>query len=264
MQIICSITGERMFYNKLLTNFTQMCRDVFQENLIGVYLHGSASLGCFNPQKSDLDLILIVKNAVEDSVKMKFMKNTVRLNRYAPLKGIELSIIKKEFCKPFIYPTPFELHFSNAHLDSFNKDPEYFIKNMNGTDKDLAAHFTVINKCGIVLFGENISDVFGEVPKADYIDSIWLDVKNARRDIDSDPVYIILNLCRVLAYLKENLVLSKKSGGEWGCRTLPYKYNSLIKNMLCNYISGENIPADSAAAHDFSEYMISEIKKFNL
>ena len=120
-----------------------------------------------------------------------------------------------EYCRNFLYPTPFELHFSNAHLQWFIDDPTAYIHKMNGTDKDLAAHFTIIKKYGVVLYGEEINDVFADVPEKDYVDSIWHDVEGAGEDILEEPVYVILNLCRVAAFLKNGLILSKKQGGEW-------------------------------------------------
>ena len=39
----------------------QQNREIFRENLMGVYLHGSAAMGCFQAQKSDLDLLFLVK-----------------------------------------------------------------------------------------------------------------------------------------------------------------------------------------------------------
>lgn len=80
---------------------------------------------------------------------------------------------------------------------------------MKGTDKDLAAHFKVIKSYGVVLYGANINDIFADVPGNDYIDSIWNDIREAGEDILENPVYIILNLCRVAAFLKDDLVLSK-------------------------------------------------------
>lgn len=39
---------------------------------------------------------------------------------------------------------------------------------------------------------------------------------------------LILNLARVLAYLKDGLVLSKKEGGEWGINHIPEMYHGLM------------------------------------
>ena len=54
---------------------------------------------------------------------------------------------------------------------------------MNEADADLAADCTIIKKRGKCLCGERIDDVFGEVPKADYMDSIWNDIAEAEDDI---------------------------------------------------------------------------------
>lgn len=68
------------------------------------------------------------------------------------------------------------------------------------------------------LYGEEINDVFDDVPGKDYMDSIWSDVENARQDISDDPVYVILNLCRVAAFLQSDLVLSKNRAERGHCR----------------------------------------------
>ena len=37
----------------LLKKIVGLCREVFGEDLTGVYLHGSLAMGCFQPEKSD-------------------------------------------------------------------------------------------------------------------------------------------------------------------------------------------------------------------
>ena len=248
-----------MYYESLLNRITDMSRELLGENLVGVYLHGSLAMGCFNPKKSDLDLILLVEDDLSAEQKKAFIRSIVRFNEEAPEKGIELSIVKREFCKPFVYPTPYELHFSNAHLKLAQTDLDAYIEKLHGTDKDLAAHFTIINHYGVVLYGAPIESVFGDVPKADYIDSIWFDVENAAEDILENPMYITLNLCRVLAYLKEDLVLSKKAGGEWGTAALP-EYVSLIGDALRCYETNEEMKIAPAQAVRFAQDMIGKIR----
>ena len=129
------------------------------------------------------------------------LRGIVALNDAAPRKGLEVSWVRRDVCCPFVYPTPFGRH-------------------MNGTDKDLAAHFTVIAQYGKTLYGEPVSDVFGAVPREDYIDSVMQDISGAEEDIREEPVYVTLNLCRTLAFLESGAVMSKKDGGEWAIRKL--------------------------------------------
>ena len=103
--------------------------------------------------------------------------------------------------------------------------------------------------------------MFAEVEKKYYIDSIYRDVKQAKEDILDNPVYIILNLCRVLAYIKEDLILSKKSGGEWGIKSLSQKYSSIIQEALQSYESSHDMMIVDDKAVEFAEYMLGEIAK---
>ena len=98
--------------DSLINGFVEQSKDILRDNLVGVYLHGSLVMGCFNPQKSDIDLIIVIDKPISDSIKRAYLDMVVQFNALAPKKGIEMSIVLREVCKPFVYPTPFELHFS--------------------------------------------------------------------------------------------------------------------------------------------------------
>lgn len=252
-----------MPYQSLLDEIVEKSKLIFKENLTGIYLHGSLAMGCFHPNKSDIDLILVIKNRITDMQKLQFMNHIAELNQTAPGKGIELSIVREKYCRNFLYPTPFELHFSNAHLQWFIDNPTDYIHKMNGTDKDLAAHFKIIKKYGVVLHGEAINDVFADVPEKDYIDSICSDVEGAREDILKQPVYVILNLCRVEAFLKNGFIFSKKQGGEWALQNLSAEYHTLISTALKSYMFENEMVlsnADDVEAQKFADYMLRMIK----
>lgn len=246
--------------NNLFQKFVAKSQEILLDNLVGIYLHGSAVMGCFNEKKSDIDLVVVVNAAITNEVKRKYMDMVVELNTYALEKGIELSIVKRDVCKPFIYPTPFELHFSNAHLQWYKTNPIDYVEKMNGVDKDLAAHFTILCHRGKCLYGQDIQDVFAEVKKEFYFDSIWNDIENAEEEIKTNPTYIILNLCRVLAYRKDGIVLSKREGGKWGIDHVPKKYHDLILQALDEYASDRPMEWEDDYAQEYASYMLEEIK----
>lgn len=246
---------------KLLEDFVLKSSNILGDNLTGIYLHGSAAMGCFHNRKSDIDLLVVVKNDISNEIKRQYMDMVVELNREAPEKGIELSIVKEAVCKPFLYPTPFELHFSIMHLEWYQSNPEDYVERMKGTDKDLAAHVTIICHRGKTLYGKEIKSVFSKVSSEDYMDSIWSDIEEAKEEITSNTMYITLNLCRVLAYKREQLTLSKQEGGEWAMNTLQVpEYQKIISDALQEYQTGEDMSINNAAAVEFAEYMLKEIK----
>ena len=222
-------------YDSVLNQIEDAYRRILEDALTGIYVHGSIAFGCFCWENSDIDFIVVINKEITHGQKRELIQTLLDLDAQAPQKGLEMSVVLEKYCNPFVYPTPFELHFSNAHRERCRKDLEEYCRTMHGEDKDLAAHFTVIRKVGITLCGKEIFAVFGEVPKEAYLDSIKGDVENAQSDILDDPVYIILNVCRVIAFIEEGLVLSKEQGGKWGMRNLPETYRPMIGKALQSY-----------------------------
>lgn len=100
--------------------------------------------------------------------------------------------------------------------------------------------------------------MFGPVPRAAYVDSLMCDIASAEEDIADNPVYVTLNLCRVLAYLTEGVVLSKHQGGEWGLTHLPAEYHPLLRAALEAY-GGAAFPEGLPLA-DFAAEMLTRIR----
>ncbi|MCR5297374.1 MAG: DUF4111 domain-containing protein [Clostridiales bacterium] len=246
-------------FDSLISEFVERSQSILGDSLAGIYLHGSAVMGCFNPLKSDLDLIVVVSRPLTDPVKREYMDMVVRCNAQGPAKGIEMSAVLRGACRPFVYPTPFELHFSAAHLKWYRDNPDDYIRKMKGDDKDLAAHFMVIRKRGKCLYGAPIEEVFAEVPPGDYMDSIRNDIADAPETIAENTMYLTLNLARVLAWQEEGLVLSKKEGGEWALSHLPAEYRPLAADALDEY-AGSGRPAyDTALARRYAAYAVGRI-----
>lgn len=105
-----------ILYQGILDGIVSKSKEIIEEKLVSIYLHGSMAMGCFNSDKSDIDVIMVIEDDISDTQKIMLIRQIVYLNQQAPPKGLEISIVKREYCNPFIYPTPFELHFSPMHL----------------------------------------------------------------------------------------------------------------------------------------------------
>lgn len=69
-----------------------------------------------------------------------------------------------------------------------------------------------------------------------------------------------MSLCRVAAFLKNDLILSKKQGGEWALQNLSAQYHTLISNAVQSYILGNEMDLDNMEAQKFADYMLQMIK----
>lgn len=243
---------------ELLQRINDIYQRILAHKLVGIYVHGSLAFGCFNWWQSDIDFLAVVRTTLCQSEKEAIISALLDLEQDCPPKGLEMSVVLADVCCPFIYPTPYELHYSNAHTARFRADLSGYCRTMCGTDRDLAAHITITNQVGFALCGPTVEEVFAPIPRQYYVDSILSDIAHADEEIDAAPVYCILNLCRVAAYLEGGLILSKQQGGEWGLIHLPDMYGALIQDALAAY-SGGKIFAKNALSHHFAAYMLWRI-----
>lgn len=204
---------------------------ILGENLAGIYVHGSAAFGCFCWDASDFDYLIVVRNALTAEEKRALMDFTLELDRTAPPKGLEMSVVLLVDCRNVVHPVPFQLHYSHMHRAWYERSPEEYVAKMNGTDPDLAAYFAVIRQTGNVLYGPPIPEVFGEVPSEFVLDSFRNNVEDG-----SDDASAILNRCRYEAYRQEGLLFSKVEGGEWGLAHFPAEAHAEIRAALRQYL----------------------------
>ena len=244
-----------MTTQELLQSIRTGFETILAGKLTGIYVHGSLAFGCFQPDKSDIDFIAAVREPLSREEKRKLLSLLLELEAYAPPKGLEMSVVNEKYCRSFTHPCPFELHYSMAHRAWAVRDPDDYCANMNGTDPDLAAHFTVIRAVGITLCGTPVHELFGEIPAHDYLSSLRFDVENAAEGIRTAPVYIILNLCRIAAYRQDGAVISKKAGGEWGLVHLPERFHPLISSALNAYAAKQPYQPNDKTEQAFAAYM---------
>lgn len=190
------------------------------DNLAGVYLHGSLAMGCFNPEKSDIDLLVVTHEKAAAEVYKRLARQIVALRDTMPNSGgMELSVILETYLKNFVYPTPFEFHFSDFHLERYRQDADYLCGGFE--DADLAAHLTVVYHRGRTLYGTGIRKAFQPVDEQFYLQALLNDLEDVQESIAEKPVYYTLNLCRVLLFCKSGRWPPKKKAANGGCRPCP-------------------------------------------
>lgn len=234
------------------------------DELVGVYLHGSLAMGCFNPVQSDLDLLVVTRTPMSLATKRDVADHLLRISRQpAP---IEVSFLALTMLSPWRHPPPFDFHYSEMWRGAYTRDlagEGWRAWNARERyDPDLSAHITVVRQRGIALYGPPAISVFPEVPEADYLAAIMSDVIEALDRIYADPVYAILNACRTLAFLQTRRVLSKEEGGQWALEHLPPMMRPLVQKALIHYRDAEETGAFPAALLEtFRDYARQELRR---
>lgn len=228
------------FVNDLVAKLTAELND----NLTGIYLHGSLAMGSYYRPKSDIDLIVVVNNELDASGRKSVAETIAKHTELKPTTGnIELSIVLAETAKTIPVPVPFEVHYSTEWHDKILAGEVDYAKEQ--TDIDLQSHFAYVVQRGIVLQGKPAKEVFGEIDWQTFMDGVIDDFNwiVADEHILETPFYGVLNICRVLQLLAENTkqVHSKDEGGEWALQNLPEQYHVIIKQALEAYRSPRQV-----------------------
>ncbi|WP_404433494.1 aminoglycoside adenylyltransferase domain-containing protein [Sutcliffiella horikoshii] len=247
------------YFNKLTNKF----RNITKENFLGLYIHGSWAMGGFNPDRSDVDLLVVVKNSLDIATQCKLAKFLLAIS-YDPYP-IEVSFLTQKQLENWTHPSPYEFHFSEGWRQSFEQqlltDQYEAINNDHKVDPDLAAHLTILNHRGIRWEGPPIDDVFPVIPRTHYLSSILADYQDCLKNVEADPVYCVLNLIRVYWYVKEEVISSKLEAGEYGLTSFPQQYKETIRKVVESYQSIKVREIDKADLTNLRDYIQAEIEK---
>jgi len=70
-----------------------------------------------------------------------------------------------------------------------------------------------------------------------------------------------LNLPRVLLFLKESVISSKKEAAEWALQVLPDSFQLVVVQCLAKYENRlDHLTLDEDTLFTYAEYMLKEIK----
>lgn len=245
---------------RYVDGFADLLADLLGDNLAGVYLHGSLAMGCYMPPGSDIDVLAVVRAPLA-------LPTLEALGRAVPayvdqrpgIGSIEFSIITLDAAQNIPNPMPYEFHYSCTwHERLLRGEVDYAQPRF---DPDLFAHLTCVRQRGICLMGEGISDVFGQVPRELFLASVLEDFNWVLGgELTAQPVYGVLNICRVLQLLTEHesTVYSKAEGGAWGLKHLPERFAPLIRQALTAYRGEATAPWDNAGVAAFGAYAKAE------
>jgi predicted nucleotidyltransferase len=213
-------------------------RSLLGPDLTGVYLHGSLAMGCFNPERSDVDLLVVTRRGLTVEEKRRMAETLLAVSNEP--RPIEISVLREADLRPWRHPAPFDFHYGEGtwrelFREELAGDGWRLWNDETAHDADLAAHITVTRARGVRLAGEPIDTVFPAVPGSDYYDSILGDLRWVRGHSGGNSVYGVLNACRVLAYAEAGRVLSKDEGGAWAIEALPAEHRDVIGAALATY-----------------------------
>ncbi len=200
-------------------------RETLGDALTGVYLHGSAVLGGFDPRRSDIDTLAV----------------SARLP--CPAAGLEFGLVTESSAKTLTPAPLFEVDMSSSP----ERDDQVAFGSAGEGGTDYVMHFASCSDDGVVLHGTNPASMFVSIPRSYLLRAFRGELGWA---LDHAPLeYQVLNACRAWRYLDEGVLCSKIDGGQWARRRV--QDPQIIDAALARQRLPSDAPLDQAVAGAF-------------
>jgi predicted nucleotidyltransferase len=235
-------------------------REIFGDALVGVYLHGSAALGCYGPH-SDVDVVIAIERSSTPDEQHLLASLCLDVSRPTWEEEthclLELDVVVAPALRPWRHPAPLDFHYSESSREAFERG----VAKPWSVDEstDLAAHLTVLNAAGVVIAGEPIASVFPAVPVGDYHAAIRADRQWCLDRIGTHKLYVVLGLPRVWAGLETDDVHSKASAAEWALPRLPDELRPVLRHGLAVYRGEADAAWDDLPVDDYVAWVAARI-----
>jgi predicted nucleotidyltransferase len=198
---------ERLRALAFAARLASRCSDALGEALVSVILHGSLTLDDFVPGRSDMDLLVVVAEPLDDE-QLTALRD--QLAEDAP-RRVDLRVVTRETAAAPPTPTP-------TMEAAFTSRPGTAPEVETGiAEPDLVAEFSIARAHGRSIVGRAPEAVIGPVPDDGLIEigdrqlAAWQDLTD-----DADHAELmVLSACRIWRFATERVHCSKTAAGRW-------------------------------------------------
>ncbi len=194
------------------------------EEPAAVYLHGSAVLGGFRWDRSDLDMLALSRASLSDGQLREAVRALDTLTY--PSNGLELSLLTaREGSEPEFPALRFQLHKTTDGRDRAGKAID---DRASRGDPDLVLHLAVCRASGLTIPGPPPRSMLAAVPEPTMLSAMLDEIRWAREHAPLE--YLVLTAARVWLFAKTHRISLKIEAGEWAARR--YAEPAIIERAL--------------------------------
>jgi predicted nucleotidyltransferase len=212
-----------------LRRLTSALDQILGPQLIGAYLYGSLTQGAFDPARSDLDCVVVVRR---DLTHAQFRKLATWLGDAAEgdawIGRLQMQILLR------------------SHLlrpDERGALYQFGVLRRSGSDGNPIIWRNVLAS-GVTLAGPSPGTFLPRITdrmmvaalrrEIEYLRTELVDPASPWRDRRSYRAYAVLTVCRILYSNATNDVVSKRRAARWALRTLPTRWHALIRAAVAS------------------------------
>jgi streptomycin 3"-adenylyltransferase len=182
-------------------------RGLLGEDLLAIYVYGSATVGDFDPRSSDLDLLVVVERPLGVTAKSGLIRLLWETAPRVPARGMECWVLTRETVAAGDGRRDFELMVNTHPQEPLTVDGATGARGIPVVELEL------VHDNGEVVVGPPPTELLAKLPRSLVVASM-VEILRVEGP-DSSEHYGVLNAARSLAYTVTGQHLSKLEGGRW-------------------------------------------------
>ncbi|HEV7644824.1 MAG TPA: aminoglycoside adenylyltransferase domain-containing protein [Pyrinomonadaceae bacterium] len=211
----------------LLKNITVSLRNILGANLTGVYLYGSLTQDAFDPERSDIDCLVVTQGELSDKEFTELGNSLVLLRSSNPwTEQLQMQFLLRD-----------EVLVMNSKSCLYQ-----FGKLGRGSSDGNPIFWMNILKSGVVLFGQPPSEFVPEITPRILHEALVRETGYLReeienplsewRDVPKYRAYAVLTLCRILYSHATGEIASKPEAANFVINNLPEDLQEVVRTAL--------------------------------
>ena len=231
-----------------------LVREVLGDELVGLYLFGSAVLGGLTPT-SDLDLLAVTRRPTTDDERRRLVEGL--LERSMRPRYLELTVVVQSEVRPWRYPPRMDLQYGDWLRAEFQRGeipPP-------APNPDLAALLTMTLLAGRPLVGRPAAEVLAPVPHEDLLRAGIDELDAILADLDDDTRNMLLTLARIWCTAETGEIRSKDAAADWVLPHLPPEHRPVLERARDGYRSGDYGSWDDVDVRACGAYLADAIRR---
>ncbi|MFH8497730.1 aminoglycoside adenylyltransferase family protein [Streptomyces coeruleorubidus] len=231
-------------------HLVQLLRTTLGDSVLGVYLHGSATLGGLRPH-SDIDVLAVVRDSTTHAQRRALVEELLKVSGVDGRRHIELIVVVQDDVRPWRYPPTCDFLYGDWLRDDYERG----VTPAPGPGPDLAPLLTMVLRADAPLHGPPPAELLDPVPHDDLRRAIVAGVPELMAELDSDTRNVLLTLARIWATLTTGTIRSKDAAAEWALDRLPAGHRPVLARARAVYLGQEAERWDDLATGPCAEFL---------
>lgn len=228
----------------------QLLRTTLGDSLLGIYLHGSATLGGLRPH-SDIDVLAVVRDRTTRAQRRALVEELLKVSGVDGRRHVELIVVVQDDVRPWRYPPTCDFLYG----DWLREDYERGVTPAPEPSPDLAPLLTVVLRAGAPLHGPPPAHLLDPVPHDDLRRAVVAGVPELMDELDTDTRNVLLTLARIWTTLTTGTIRSKDAAAAWALDRLPAEHRPALARARAVHLGEEEERWDDLAPRPCAEFL---------